>query len=95
MKDEKLELTEKDLHCIARHLQNEVLEIAFRGNREAPTSCEVCDYLQECKDYFTHIDTFSKLSKITGVKISILKTHCSDENSEILSNKLGGMLNGE
>lgn len=69
MKDEKLELTEKDLHCIARHLQNEVMQIAFRGNREASTSCQVCDYLEECRDNFTHIDTFIKLSKITNVKI--------------------------
>ncbi|HBE8527072.1 TPA: hypothetical protein KM365_003649, partial [Clostridioides difficile] len=53
MADKTVELTEKDLHCIARHLQNEVLEIAFRGNREAPTSCEVCDYLQECEGDFT------------------------------------------
>ncbi|MCU5949052.1 hypothetical protein H3U19_19235 [Clostridioides difficile] len=69
MKEEKLELTEKELHCIARHLQNEVMEMVFRGNIEAPTSCEVCDYLQECKGYFTHIDTFIKLSEMTGVDI--------------------------
>lgn len=69
MADKTVELTERDLHCIARHLQNEVLEIAFRGNREAPTSCEVCDYFEECKDYFTHIDTFIKLSEMTGVDI--------------------------
>ncbi|HBE8527058.1 TPA: hypothetical protein KM365_003635, partial [Clostridioides difficile] len=53
MKEEKLELTEKELHCIARHLQNEVMEMVFRGNIEAPTSCEVCDYLQECEGDFT------------------------------------------
>ncbi|MCC0673103.1 hypothetical protein IC216_14000 [Clostridioides sp. ES-S-0145-01] len=35
IKDEKLELTEKDLHCIARYLQNEVMQVAFKGDREA------------------------------------------------------------
>ncbi|MFQ4188151.1 hypothetical protein C3O92_16330 [Clostridioides difficile] len=69
MADKTVELTEKELHCIARHLQNEVMEMVFRGNREAPISCEVCDYLQECEDYFTHIDTFIKLSEMTGVDI--------------------------
>lgn len=78
--NEKIELTEKDLHCIARHLQNEVMQIAFRGNREATTSCEVCDYLEECKDYFTHIDTFNKLSGMTGVKIFTIGYWCPDEN---------------
>ncbi|EGT4968474.1 hypothetical protein M1078_18315 [Clostridioides difficile] len=84
MKEEKLELTEKELHCIARHLQNEVMEMVFRGNIEAPTSCEVCDYLQECKGDFTCMyHSFTKLSKITGVKVTAFKYCFPDENPKV------------
>ncbi|CZR99319.1 hypothetical protein HMPREF3081_06880 [Clostridium sp. HMSC19D02] len=79
MKDEKLELTEKDLHCIARHLENEVMQVAFKGNREALRSCQVCDYIKECEGNFTHVDTFIKLSKMTNVEIFKIGNYKADE----------------
>lgn len=48
-----------------------MLEIVFRGNREVFIFCEVCDYFEECKDYFIYIDIFIKLSEMIGVDIFI------------------------
>ncbi len=89
MENEKIELTEKELHCIARHLQNEVIEIAFRGDKKALKSCQVCDYLEECKGDFTCMYySFNKLSKITGVKILSGKFRCLNKTFNLVIDEL-------
>lgn len=78
MKDEKLEFTEKDLHCIARHLENEVMQVAFKGNREALRSCQVCDYKRMWRKFHS-CRYFIKLSKMTNVEIFKIGNYKADE----------------
>ncbi len=58
MKEEKLELTEKELHCIARHLQNEVMEMVFRGNREAPHHVKFAITCKNVRRFYLYVSFF-------------------------------------
>ena len=70
---DKPELTEKDLHCIARQLQS-----AWRAPEQEtiPTyrmfyGCWYCKYSHECKTPMTHYfkTVLYKLEKLTGVNV--------------------------
>nr|WP_312986130.1 hypothetical protein [Clostridioides sp.] len=68
----KLCLTEKDLYCIARHIQTEVVEKNFKERIGIEDCCVDCKYKKECFGSgacFAHWDTFSRLGEITGIKI--------------------------
>jgi len=66
------ELTEKDLHCIAQHMQEYVKKVMHRESK-FPCACTNCTFISDCGKTPVlryNWDTFLKLSKITGVKIS-------------------------
>lgn len=65
------ELNEKDLYCIAKHIQ-EFIRKNWCKDENYKGSCYDCKFNKDCaKNGFTHIDTFIKLENITGVKISL------------------------
>lgn len=63
----QIELTEKDLHCLARIIQSE--ELAY------DTKCLYCRYAFECKEYvmqnkkLPYMPVLKKIEHITGVNI--------------------------
>jgi len=70
---DRLELTEKDLHCIARQLQS-----AWRAPKQETIStyrmfygCWYCKYSHECKTPITHYfkTVLCKLENLTGVNV--------------------------
>ncbi|HBF6260043.1 hypothetical protein KWK96_017760 [Clostridioides difficile] len=68
----KEDLTEKDLYCIAKHIQINVIKRCFREEHDILDPCQTCKYERECfkSGYgYAHWDTFIKLSKITGVRM--------------------------
>lgn len=64
---EKVELTEKDLHCLARIIQSE--ESAYDAK------CLYCKYALDCKEEFMqnkkapYMSALKKLGQITGVNV--------------------------
>lgn len=69
--NENLEFTDKDMHCISRHIQVDVIMISWYGAKEVPNACELCNYSKECLDDNNMFDwhkAFYKLSKKTGIK---------------------------
>ena len=67
-----VELTEKDLHCAAHHIE-ELIRRHWRNEEDGPDACELCPLVNECLDEnrTTHPwETFKKLFKITGAKTS-------------------------
>lgn len=67
------ELSEKDLYCIAKHIQ-EFVRTVFHKEKDPEVACYDCRFNKECaKNECTHYDSFGRLSDITGVKISPLK----------------------
>lgn len=71
--EDKPQLTEKDLHCIARQLQS-----AWRAPEQETIStyrmfygCWYCKYSHECKTPITHYfkTALYKLEKLTGVNV--------------------------
>jgi len=72
MENKKTVLTEKDLYCIAKHIQTEVVERGFKEKNNIEDSCTKCKYINECYKNgkgIAHWDTFLKLGEITGVKM--------------------------
>ncbi|KZL94371.1 hypothetical protein [Clostridium magnum] len=63
-------LKEKDLYCIAKHIQ-EFVKTNWCKDKDSKQACYDCNFNQDCtKNGFTDLDSFDKLEKITGVKIS-------------------------
>lgn len=66
-----VELTEKDLQCITRRLQ-ELWRVQFMGESKDViySNCETCNYANDCgRAYIGNV--FKKLSKITNVPITL------------------------
>ncbi|MTV47726.1 hypothetical protein GJ688_01855 [Heliobacillus mobilis] len=76
--------SKKDLHCIARHIQ-EYVESLKEAREYSPNACQYCDYAisDSCTSSKGLLDpwpAFLKLSRITNVNISPCKsTTCVQE----------------
>ena len=79
-----VELTEKDFQCIAPRLQ-ELWRVQFMGESEDILfrNCETCSCAGNCDVVIS--DVFRKLSKITGVPMTLFsgpKGMCIPENMD-------------
>lgn len=70
MKGTSSDLCEKDLYCIARHIQTLVKQ-HWHKESIPKKDCELCTYAKTCG--FDPWGAFVKLSELTGVNISALK----------------------
>ena len=84
--EQREELTEKELHCLACHI-SQMLQFE-RGNFDSSHAHDICAYRNNCTEVVRFDggravrldpwDTFIKLSNITGVKLSqMLNRHNS------------------
>ncbi|MCM4102397.1 hypothetical protein KLL39_04170 [Clostridioides difficile] len=67
-----IELTEKDLYCIARHIQVYAFKKDDEVIKKEDNPCCRCKYRYECYKNnvcIYHWTTFKKLSKITSLKM--------------------------
>jgi hypothetical protein len=60
-------LSDKDLHCIARHIQT-LVKLYWHKESMPQKDCQLCAYSNNCG--VDPWDSFIKLSEITGVRIS-------------------------
>ena len=67
-----VELTEKDLHCVARHLA-EMVDRKWHHKKGVKDACQVCRFYEQCRDEKTGTldpwEAFEKMAKITGVHL--------------------------
>jgi hypothetical protein len=61
-------LTEKDLYCIARHIQ-EYVKTVMHGEDDFPNACVNCPHRYDTPVIHCHWDAFGKLSDLTGVNV--------------------------
>ena len=68
-----VELTEKDLHCAAHHIE-ELIRRHWRNEEDGPDACELCPLVNECLGESRVTDpweTFYKLFELTGAKTTM------------------------
>ena len=66
-----VELTEKDLHCLARHIR-ELVMLHWNQETNDAESCAGCSAISQCANDHRIVDqwgTIDKLAKLTGVNI--------------------------
>ena len=65
-----VELTEKDLHCLARHL-DEFVDRCWHELKEVPNACVNCWFVKQCEHPESHVvspwESIGKLNIITGI----------------------------
>ena len=65
-----VELTEKDLHCLARHL-DEFVDRCWFEMKEAPDACLNCWFREQCAHPESHVvdqwEAIGKLNRLTGI----------------------------
>ena len=78
----RVELTEKDLHCVAQHLA-ELVNREWHHEEGVEDACQVCRFNSQCMDEETRVldpwEAFDKLAKITGVHLCKWK-NCSGKH---------------
>lgn len=83
-----VELTEKDLHCVAQHL-SEFVRRGWHEREDTPPACTACKFLTQCSRTTKRSpngevdpwEAFNKLSKATGVHLCWWKA-CSTDDHE-------------
>ncbi len=69
------EITEKDWHCVANHI-NELVKNHWQHGDKHINACEACRKIEECMGGGKLLDcwrTFKKITEITGVDIMLRK----------------------
>ncbi len=65
-----VELTEKDLHCLAQHLK-EFIDHCWFEIKEVPDACSNCRFVNQCEHPESHVvnqwEAIGKLNRLTGI----------------------------
>ena len=77
-----VELTEKDLHCLAQHLA-EMVNRKWHHKKNTKDACQACRFCAQCLDEGNLVlnpwAAFEKLAMVSGVRLCRF-SHCSGKN---------------